>query len=172
MKILNLHGLNGSAHNTNYQFLSKYYSGREDVEIISPQIDYASCSPYEVINILYDNIFADIVVGNSFGGFFAYVFSAISGQKALLINPCVPPHKYIGNLVPEYKYLDELTHIWEAVYKHKPSNYSLLLGDIDEVIDTITTLNTLNDCKDYTIISGGHSLKGEAYEKWFKEHLI
>ena len=36
--ILNLHGLNGSAHNTNYKLLSEIYY--KDI-IVSPQIDYA-----------------------------------------------------------------------------------------------------------------------------------
>lgn len=174
MKILNLHGLYGSAQNTNYSVLSEYYAGREDVEIISPQIDYAVKSPYWVLKeILAECDKPDIVVGNSFGGFFAYVFGAmLLDTKTILINPCIPPHEYIKNIVPDYEYVGDLEEIWEHV-KTLSIDYSMLLGDSDDVIDIKTTLNTLSPSTNrYTIISGGHRLSGEIYEKWFKEQLI
>lgn len=174
MKILNLHGLNGSAHNTNYEFLMKHFY-TEDVQIISPQIDYASDSPYrillELIRICRN---PHIIVGNSFGGFFAYVMGATLPTvdlKTILVNPCIPAHKYIGKLVPEYKYADDLEELWNTV-KGMNNNYKMLLGDSDEVLDINTTLNILKpSCNDYKIISGGHSLRGEEYESWFKEQL-
>lgn len=172
MKILNLHGLNGSCHNTNYEFLSKYYEGNDDVEIISPQIEYRDSSPYIVINELFsDAASADIIVGTSFGGFFAYVLGFILLKKTILFNPCIPPHEYIGNLEPDYAYLDELKNIWNSSAGQNHT-YSMLLGDSDNVLDINTTLNILNPSNEnYSIISGGHSLKGEEYESWFKEQL-
>ena len=70
--ILNLHGLNGSAHNTNYKLLSEIYS--KDM-IVSPQIDYAVTSPTDIIERLKEYKNVSYVVGNSFGGFYAYVLS-------------------------------------------------------------------------------------------------
>lgn len=170
MKILNIHGLNGSCHNTNYNTLVDYYSSRTDVEIISPQIDYEVTSPSEIIlSIVKTCPNPDIVVGNSFGGFFAYILGLLTNAKTLLVNPCIPPHEYIPNLVSNYHYTDELERIWKTHKIHKP-NYALLLGDSDEVLDINRTLNILGN-KNLRIIHGGHSLNGEEYKSWFKENL-
>jgi len=172
MKILNLHGLNGSSHNTNYNTLVEYFKDRDDVEIISPQIDYENISPSVLLlNLIHECTKPDIIVGNSFGGFFAYVYGAALGAKTLLVNPCIPPYEYIPELVSDYMFTDDLRSIWTR-YSGTNFNYSLLLGDSDEVLDIQKTLNTLNPSHNrITIINGGHSLSGEQYELWFKEQL-
>ena len=172
MKILNLHGLNGSSKNTNYRFLSEYFANKEDVEIVSPQLDYATHSPSTILaEIITACPNPDIIVGNSFGGFFAYIAAVYTGAKLLLINPCIPPHKYIKDLVPDYKYTDILKDLWNR-YSNVHVQYDLLLGDNDTVLDIKTTLNNLKPENDrFKIISGGHSLSGAEYEKWFKEKL-
>lgn len=173
MKILNLHGLNGSNKNTNFRILNQIYSDNSDVIIESPQIDYANASPREILAIIQNHsITFDIVVGNSFGGFFAYIVGSKCGAKTILTNPCIPPHKYIPKLVQDYKYTQELKQLWDR-YGCTNFNYSMILGDSDEIIDIQTTLNILNPANNkYSIISGGHSLSGEEYEYYFKEMLI
>lgn len=173
MKILNLHGLNGSSHNTNYNTLVKYFKDRDDVEIVSPQIDYSCTHPLTVLSHIHMSCrYADLVVGNSFGGFFAYVYGAALGAKTLLVNPCIPPYEYIPELVSDYMFTDDLRSIWTR-YSGTNFNYRLLLGDSDEVLDIQKTLNTLNPSHNrITIINGGHSLSGEQYELWFKENLL
>lgn len=173
MKILNLHGLNGSSHNTNYNTLVKYFKDRDDVEIISPQIDYENISPSVLLlNLIQEFNNPDIIVGNSFGGFFAYILGLFfSKAKTILVNPCIPPYKYIPKLVSNYKYSEELEKIWKVHEIYEPE-YSVLLGDSDEVLDINVTLYFLSSKSKFTIIPGGHSLKGEEYESWFKENLI
>lgn len=171
MKILNLHGLNGSSENTNYRFLSEYFKGRDDVEIISPQLDYANCDPYWVYGHLLGNHNVDIIVGNSFGGFFAYCLGAFWKKRTILVNPCIPPENYIPTLVPDYKYTKSLEEMWNAC-KDVNKNYTMLLGDSDTVLDISITLDSLNPKPEqFSIISGGHSLSGQEYENWFKEQL-
>lgn len=169
MKILNLHGLYGDSNNTNYKTLVNYYKDREGVEIISPQLDLTD-NPYDILVSLDDTY--DLVVGNSFGGFFAYIIGSKLKVPTLLTNPCIPPSRYIPNLVTNYKYTEELITLWE---EYKDSNFkcSILLGDSDEVLDGSITLNSLNifHTKVKTI-SGGHSLKGDEYQKWFEGELI
>ena len=172
MLILNLHGLNGSCHNTNFKTISKIYEGDSDVVIVSPQIDYTSDSPYEIIGHILSNIDKpDIIIGNSFGGFFAYVLGAITNAKTLLVNPCIPPHEYLGKLVIGYPYLDELKEIWNKC-SGLNHDYHVLVGDSDDVLNTHSTLNVLKPQPErITIIAGGHSLSGEDYEIWLKENL-
>ena len=153
--ILNLHGLNGSAYNTNYKLLLKTYS--EDM-IISPQIDYATTSPIEILERLkeYKNI--SYIVGNSFGGFFAYILSNMCNVPCLLVNPCIPPDRYIPSLVEGYAYTDELIHLMEDYSFHQQSIY-MILGIDDTVLSPVYKEQLLNVTEIWKI-NGGHSLSG------------
>lgn len=153
--ILNLHGLNGSASNTNYNLLLEKYP--EDM-IISPQIDYAVTSPTKTLDRLktYENI--DYIVGNSFGGFYAYLLSNMYHVPCLLVNPCIPPDKYIPSFVEGYAYTDELVSFMKA-YANNPQPVYMILGMDDEVLSPDYTEQTIKANKLWKI-RGGHSLSG------------
>lgn len=151
--ILNLHGLNGSAHNTNYKLLLETYS--EDM-IISPQIDYAKASPIEILERLKEYKNVSYIVGNSFGGFFAYILSNMCNVPCLLVNPCIPPDRYIPSLVEGYAYTDELIHLMENYSFHQQPVY-MILGIDDTVLSPVYTEQLLNVTELWKI-KGGHSL--------------
>ncbi len=153
--ILNLHGLNGGANNTNYKLLLKLYS--ED-NLLSPQIDYMKTSPIEILNNLkaYKNI--DYVVGNSFGGLYAYILSNICKIPCLLVNPCIPPQKYIPFLVEEYAFTDELVSFMSEYSDHFQPVY-MILGMEDNVLSPAYTEQIIKSAKVWKI-HGGHSLSG------------
>ncbi len=153
--ILNLHGLNGSAHNTNYKLLLKSYS--EDI-IFSPQIDYVKTSPIKILDSLkaYRNI--NYVVGNSFGGFFAYILSNIYKIPCLLVNPCIPPERYIPFLVKEYAFADELAFLMSEYIDNIQPIY-MILGMEDHVLSPAYTEQIIKAAKVWKI-HGGHSLSG------------
>jgi len=169
MKILNIHGLNGSNTNTNYKLLCSEFPG---AEIVSPQIDYESNSPEDILanlKSLCPN--PDLIVGNSFGGFFAYILGSCTGTKTLLVNPCIPPDKYIPNLVSGYRFKESLLALW-STYADTNSNYFVILGNEDKVLDINTTLFYLKPKEnEMAIVKGGHSLKGEEFIKAFKEGI-
>lgn len=106
-KILNLHGLFGNPENFNYKVLNSSFS--DISEVISPSIDFES-DPYSILKMLLEEDF-DLIVANSFGGFFGYILSNIKNIPAILCNPCIPPSNYILNLVPEYKYVEDLKNL-------------------------------------------------------------
>lgn len=153
--ILNLHGLNGSSHNTNYKLLVNMYS--EDM-IFSPQIDYAITSPTEILDKLkeYENI--NYIVGNSFGGFYAYVLSNMCNIPCLLVNPCIPPERYIPSLVEGYAYIDELVNLMDK-YSFNPQPIYMILGMEDTVLSPAYTEKILSVTEVWKI-KGGHSLSG------------
>lgn len=167
--ILNLHGLYGSAHNTNYRLLLKEYT--EDT-IISPQIDYATTSPTEILDRLKKYEYVDYIVGNSFGGFYAYILSNMCNIPCLLVNPCIPPDKYIPSLVEGYAYTDELFRLTKE-YIINPQPTYMILGMDDEVLSPTYTEQFIQADKLWKI-RGGHSLSGNdlfyaAFETGIKE---
>lgn len=153
--ILNLHGLNGSAHNTCYKSLLEVYA--EDF-IISPQIDYAVTSPVKILKDLRAYKEIDFIVGNSFGGFFAYVLSNMCSLPCLLVNPCIPPDRYIPSLVGEYAFTDELVSLM-AQYSDNVQSVYMILGMEDEVLSPICTEKMVASTKLWKI-SGKHSFSG------------
>lgn len=153
--VLNLHGLNGSSYNTNYTLLMELYS---QGYIISPQIDYAVTSPAELLNRLKEYKDIDYVVGNSFGGFYAYVLSEMLHVPCLLVNPCIPPEKYLPSLVGEYAFIDELTNLTDG-YSNNSQPVYMILGMEDDVLLPACTERIVNVTKLWKI-HGGHSLSG------------
>lgn len=153
--VLNLHGLYGNARNTNYQLLAGLYS---ENCIISPQIDYAETSPVEILDELKEYKEIDYVVGNSFGGFFAYMLSNMHHMPCLLVNPCIPPQRYITSLVKGYAFTDEL--IWlMGKYPHNSYLVYIILGMEDHVLSPANTEQIMNAARLWKI-HGGHSFSG------------
>lgn len=153
--ILNLHGLNGSAHNTNYKLLLELYA--ED-SLISPQIDYAVTSPEQILKDLQKYKKIDYIVGSSFGGFFAYILSNMCSLPCILVNPCIPPDRYIPSLVEEYAFTDQLVSLM-AQYASNPQPVYMILGMEDEVLSSVYTEQMVAAAKLWKI-SGRHSLSG------------
>lgn len=165
--ILNLHGLNGSAHNTNYKLLLEIYS---HAEVISPQIDYAKTSPAKILDRLKQYNGIDYVVGNSFGGFYAYVLSNVSNIPCLLVNPCIPPQKYIPSLVEGYEHTEELTRLMKR-YAKNSQPVCMILGMNDDVLSPSYTEQIMKVTKIWKI-DGGHSFsENQQFYSVFKEAI-
>lgn len=172
--ILNLHGLYGKSKNTNYSILEKLFSASM---IISPQIDFESCPPYDIIDRLSTMKRIDYIVGNSFGGFFAYVVSAKIGCPCLLTNPCIPPTKYIRELIPKYpnESFEQLEEITESFCLDNStqmrSNVFVILGKDDDILDPDFTSGYIQNAEIYRI-NGGHRLAGAEFRSLFKKIAI
>lgn len=167
MMILNLHGLNGKWNNTTYRLLLKAYA--EDL-ISSPQINYAVTSPAKILDNLQSLENISYVVGNSFGGFYAYILSTMLRIPCLLVNPCIPPEKYIPSLVKGYAYTEELVHLTVEYSSHSQPVY-MILGMDDTVLSPACTMQTLQVTQTWKI-RGGHSLSGnQQFYSAFKKAL-
>lgn len=165
--VLNLHGLNGSPHNTTYKLLLGRYP---EEMVVSPQIDYEKTSPVELVERLkwYKGI--DFIVGNSLGGFYAYILGNICHVPCLLVNPCIPPERYIPSLVEGYKFTDELAYLMEEYFYNRQEVY-MVLGMGDDVLSPVYTEQVMDVTKVWKI-DGGHSLSGnEEFYSVFYEAL-
>lgn len=165
MRILNLHGLGGSFDNTNYRMIR---NASPSAEIVSETIDYENISPKAIVEKYCHYGDFDIVVGNSFGGFFAYIIGTRLKIKTILINPCVPPAEYIPKLVDGYKFTAELEELWNN-YQNKNHNCFAMIGRDDEILDSHITERLLRTIGVATgVTSGGHSLSYDDYDWWFE----
>jgi hypothetical protein len=77
-----------------------------DEEVVSPQLDYDSASPFEVRDILAALVTADtrLIVGTSLGGFFAlHLWAKHKTVPTILFNAPVTP----WNIMPHLEHKDE-----------------------------------------------------------------
>ena len=155
MRILNLHGFMGKADNRNYSALCKLMP-KED--IVSPKLDFMNEHPAELIEKLskiIKNEDIDIVIGQSFGGFYALHLAYRCGIPCILTNPCLFPAD-TGVIVDSdisRDILEEYGHILRSAYFAKAY---ILLSDNDTIIP-----DNKERCKGMTphikVVEGTHS---------------
>lgn len=144
--ILNLHGLNGKCDNSAYRILSNMKHSLKGT-IVSPQIDYAEHDPLinlvEIVRKVRDSTL-DYVVGNSLGGFYALLIAKLYDVPCILTNPCVPPEKYIEQLVDNYpkRYIHSLECLGRQL-KDFNAPVNIIFGMKDEIISPSETFDWL-----------------------------
>jgi len=156
MVILNLHGYKGSSENAAYKALKELGH-----EVISPQIDYDSFDADKIFSVIIDFYIEskpDIIVGTSFGGFFACLLSARSNIPAIVVNPCLSPFE----ILPKLGYTQDVTKFFDLTVHHfrrlKNENISAIVGGKDEVIGNHALTKSLLYNERYKVIpEGKHS---------------
>jgi len=106
----------------------------------------------------------DILFGSSFGGYFAFYISVMTGVQNINVNPSLYLDSRIDHLKSEYK--NELAFLdAEEVKKLKtPSNnkkhqqISVLMNMNDEILDASRVVSIAENfgCKIFTFEKGGH----------------
>ena len=125
MKILYLHGLDGSLGDEKRAILKKYGT------VISPAIDYRT--EYNSIELLveqFKNSKIDVIIGSSMGGFVGYYVSNAYKRPALLFNPALASRS-VRQKVPTYS---------DPFLGFK----QLVIGSQDDVINAKDTLEFLS----------------------------
>ncbi|MCM1506241.1 MAG: hypothetical protein NC177_03770 [Ruminococcus flavefaciens] len=169
MKILNIHGYTGSAENSACSVLRKL-----GYEVISPQLDYDSMLPEDILDTLGRQITENnigCIVGTSLGGFFGAVLSARLSVPVILVNPCLMPFvtlprlNFEGNIRPYIILFSEIANM-------DISGTSTIIGGRDDVIDYHDFTENLLRNKDFRIVPDGiHSGATLPLEQYFKEVL-
>ena len=147
MRILNIHGYNGSPENSAYKALAKLGH-----EIISPAFDYENESPDDImgrLSRLADDEQPDIIVGTSLGGFYAAALSVKSDIPVILVNPFLMPFLTF----PEH--IKSLIALFGELSKIRSENVSCIVGSDDEVLGDHTFTKDLLDNQRFRIIEGG-----------------
>ena len=84
LKILYLHGLDGSLGPDKKEVLERYF------DVTAPQLDYRNTPDmYEKLSQLIQTEKIEIVIGNSMGGCFAYYLSVAHNLPTLCFNPAL-----------------------------------------------------------------------------------
>ena len=152
MRVLNIHGYQGSAENSAYIALR-----RIECEIISPQIDYDGEKPEPILDQLAgiaEKKKMELLVGTSLGGFFAAVLSADLHLPVILVNPCMLPFLHLprigyqGDIAPFIRMFAKLSLI-------DRETVSCIVGGSDELIDSHDFDERLFGNSRFRIIAGG-----------------
>ncbi len=169
MRVLNIHGYQGSAENSAYTALKA-----NGVDVISPLIDYDVSDPIQVMNKIREleehNSFG-CIVGTSFGGFFAAVLAAELQKPVILVNPCLLPFLSLPRLGYK-KDIKEFFSLFGELERLDINTASCIIGGKDEILDTHDFTKLLLENERFRVIpEGGHSGSTLPLEKYFGEIL-
>lgn len=169
MKILNIHGYTGSAENSACSVLR-----RIGCEVVSPQLDYDSMLPENILDTLGRQITENnigCIAGTSLGGFFGAVLSARLGIPVILVNPCLMPFVTLPRL--DFKgNIRSYVSLFSEIANMDISGTSTIIGGRDDVIDYHDFTENLLRNKNFRIVPDGrHSGATLPLEQYFKEVL-
>lgn len=132
MKILNIHGYMGSPENSACSVLRKM-----GCDVVSPQIDYDSMSPENILGMLSRQISGNsinYIVGTSLGGFFGLLLSGRFSIPAVLVNPCLMPFLTLSRM--DFKGdIRSYARLFAETADTDISITSTIIGGNDDVID-------------------------------------
>ncbi len=154
MKIFNIHGYQGTAHNAAYMALTKC-----GYEVVSLQLDYDAYTPKALYSKLYEEYRQSgctALVGTSLGGFFAALICIAEHCPTMFINPCLLPFWTIPKLGHRYdKAVREFTELFGNLAQIDREIVSTVVGSEDEVVDTHDYTKALLENERYFVINGG-----------------
>lgn len=160
MKVLNIHGYNGSAFNS--VAVAMELNG---LKVVTENIDYDGTDPEIITEHLLEIYLknkCEAIAGTSLGGFYAMVLCARLSVPTLLINPAVVP----GIVLPElgYAYPDGIRKLRAIELKYLGkldlNNITTIVGKKDEIINDrlrAYTKAVLFNNRYYEIPNGKHS---------------
>ena len=157
MKILNIHGYRGSSDNSAYHALLPL-----GAEIISPQMDYDTQSPDEILlflNDLWQQNGCQAIVGTSLGGFYAALLNSKHHAKTVLINPCLLPFLLLPQLEESQNTrLFDYLRLFADISKIDKNQILAIVSEQDEVISPHDfTQNLLGKSRCICVPNGKHS---------------
>lgn len=143
----------------------KITSLRKAVNVVGVDVDY--CDPVDEIAellqqaIVYESI--DLVVGTSFGGFWAAKIGSELGIPFVAINPVLMPYQTLDSKQGTGTYYDGRVYQLrrEVVEQYRGERFNLmgcgliLLDAADEVLDSGETKSLLEDFYDVHMFAGG-----------------
>lgn len=160
MKILYIHGYDGTPHGEKYAMLRQCYP---EAEILAPQHDSIPQNVYHLLDGIASGLDAhqDVIIGSSLGGFWANYFSLRYGLRAVLLNPVVSPVKKLAHLgcsfVADYGLFEK-----EEDSLRRPPGIVLLAEDDDVLPYREACEHFAGVCDVRVLKTGGHRLNDPA----------
>jgi predicted esterase YcpF (UPF0227 family) len=160
MKILYIHGYNGTPHGEKYDMLRHCYP---EAEILAPQHDSIPTNVCHLLDGIASGLDAhnDLIIGTSLGGFWANFFSLRYGVRAVLLNPVVSPVKRLilrgCSFAADYEAFEKQ----EDSRRRQPA--IVLLAEDDDLLPYREAFDNFSTVCDVRILkSGGHRMNDPA----------
>jgi len=125
-KILYLHGLESPQGGPKVDFLAT------KCFVHAPEMDYTRHDIFDFLVKTVNEFKPDYIIGSSMGGYTAFILGALYKIPVLAFNPAL----HSRTIEPNYP---------DFVKHHVPSDFTVILGDQDTLIDGQRTLDYLKD---------------------------
>ncbi len=170
-KILYFHGLGRGEHTSFYRLKDLYAQYDKNAEWLMYDFDYLAENPIEIMPDNKINT-SNVVIGNSFGGFFALYYALKYRINLVLINPSITPTAVLKREDVEsgmyQKYEKELDRLLNKENNLENSDIikRVFIGKYDDVVDSSIIQSRLRLKEDELILTDwGHRIPEGEIEK-------
>jgi len=149
LTLVYLHGFMGSSQSQKARQTREWMCSEfPHVNLWVPDLPYSPLGVVEQINEKLESVRDAVFVGSSMGGFYANYFSEQRGEKAVMINPAVYPHKLLEKYVGPQRspYTGEAFEFRE---EYLLQLQELLVGDMKSPELRLVLLQTGDETLDY-----------------------
>ncbi|MDE7121661.1 MAG: hypothetical protein K2O42_05820 [Oscillospiraceae bacterium] len=172
MKILNIHGYKGSPENSAKKILDQF--NFNDDQVLSPALNYDRIPPVQVLAELEQIVQKQspgVLVGTSYGGFFAAALCAKYQIPTILVSPCLLPFVHLPRLGCAWD-VTEYLPVFNIISDLDKNLTATIIGGKDEIIDTHDfTRNFLENSNFMIHPDGMHSGATLPLKEFFKRIL-
>lgn len=170
MKILYIHGFNGSPDGPKLEMLRRNF---KNAEIIAPQHDSRADNVFQLLDkVAYSMCLEaeDAILGTSLGGFWANYFSQKYNIGAVLVNPVVKPSISLKKF--GYPHASEYIKFEKQTSETIISPRAVLLAKNDEVIDYREAYDYYSpNCAVEVNPAGDHRMNDPISLDWMRTNL-
>ncbi|MDE6087299.1 MAG: hypothetical protein K2G25_02830 [Oscillospiraceae bacterium] len=170
MTILNIHGYKGSPENSAKKILDQFHC----YEVLSPALNYDRIPPVQMfaeLNQIVQEQTPDVLVGTSYGGFFAASLCAKYRIPAILVSPCLLPFVQLPRLGCEWS-VKNYFPVFSLLSELNVDLTATIIGDQDEIIDTHDFTRNFLENPDFMIYPDGmHSGATLPLQEFFSKIL-
>jgi pimeloyl-ACP methyl ester carboxylesterase len=138
-KVLYLHGLESKQGGNKVEYLAK------TAAVFAPEMDYSNPQLTIFLEMMYQQLKPDVVIGSSMGGYAAAYLASKYPVDAILLNPALHSRSFEPNLNFELNLAGEDRQV------------VLCVGYTDEVIDPFETLKLMVDFPNVKIVRKPHA---------------
>lgn len=153
-KILYLHGLESKVGGVKETYL------RENNKVLAPSLDYSK--PLDLSGLVSDTyqFNPDLIIGSSFGGYYAEMVARFTKTEVLLLNP---------QIMPDLFKLPSHIHVKARRYGHKRT---IILGMKDDIVPPKVTKDYYKDkAKFIELKNVGHRIPLKEFVDIYNKHF-
>ncbi|WP_130803915.1 YqiA/YcfP family alpha/beta fold hydrolase [Acinetobacter ihumii] len=157
MNLIYLHGFQSSPFSIKGQQLKRYCQVNHDIQIHLPDLNLPPLEVMAKLEQLIQGLEQVVLVGSSFGGFYATQCVAKYALPAVLVNPAVRPWQLFHDLFGVDQLPYRVAEYWTLTAQHLDQLKQMAVADVPNAEKILVLLQRGDETLDYREAQGYYS---------------